>query len=544
MIAISDRKIFLVGEKRMYLQEQYIMHHIAYEFIQNSKYDILHINEQDKEIWLEKYHNRVSHVIRLTNIGFDWKNELKKDIANVFQKVTNMGKLLVGKHVQIHNIYVSQYPPVDDWEVFRKPIKYKNRKEMNMNVYYVSEQDYEEELTKIAEKIAPVSGVEVFENPYVIQEKLQQYKMFLHNALAISREKVQTVFSYGKPIFTYILMVINIGYFFIVELYGSSLDIPDLIRFGAKYNPLIIDGEWWRIFSSMFLHIGFLHLIMNMLALYYLGTAVERIYGSLRFLFIYIFAGLAAGMASFALTINVSAGASGAIFGLFGALLFFGLHQRKLFLQTMGRGVLFLIGFNIIFGFIAPQIDNSAHLGGLVAGFISSAIVHLPRMIKPRKQFIALIVYSFMVLTLALYGIQNGNNNAMYHLDQIEDLIDREQYEEVIVHAEDALKKSSKDEFELQLYFQRSYAYIKLGEYELAISDLEKSLKINNSMDDSSFNQSEFEGKSYYNLALLHYEAGDTELAEENIRKAYHLNQNDESYIELYEKIIGESPAP
>src|SRR5690625_6818338 len=99
----------------------------------------------------------------------------------------------------------------------------------------------------------------------------------------------------------------------------------------------------------------------------------------MKFLFIYLLSGIIGGLASFAFTINVSAGASGAIFGLFGALLFFGLHERKIFLQTIGRGIIFVILFNIIFGFTVPYIDNVAHLCGLVAGFIISAIVHLPK---------------------------------------------------------------------------------------------------------------------------------------------------------------------
>src|SRR5699024_12610735 len=103
------------------------------------------------------------------------------------------------------------------------------------------------------------------------------------------------------------------------------MDINHLIQFGAKYNPAILEGEWWRIVSSMFLHIGFFHLLMNMIALFYLGAAVDRIYGTFFFSIIYFLAGIGEGFESFAFTVNVSAGDSGAIFGLFGVLLFFGL---------------------------------------------------------------------------------------------------------------------------------------------------------------------------------------------------------------------------
>nr|WP_054752968.1 rhomboid family intramembrane serine protease [Piscibacillus salipiscarius] len=93
---------------------------------------------------------------------------------------------------------------------------------------------------------------------------------------------------------------------------------------GLKFNPFIAQGEYWRIITSMFLHIGLIHLLMNMIALYYLGEVTEKIYGTKRFLVIYFIAGIFGSIASFATNDSVSAGASGAIFGLFGALLFLG----------------------------------------------------------------------------------------------------------------------------------------------------------------------------------------------------------------------------
>lgn len=516
----------------MYIKEQYIMNDIAYQLVHNGGYEILYITDHNDEIWLEKYKDRVSNVIRLTNKGFDWKNYLKADLSNVFRKVTAMGNMLIGKQVEIYNIYVSQFAPVDEWEILKRPIKYNRNKQMNMHVYYVSEEDYKVELARISENVHPiVINQKVNEQqPFILEEKNQYFKDYLHSTLQQTREEAQSVFSFGKPMLTYILMFLNIGFFFIVEAYGSSTEIPHLIRFGAKYNPAIIDGEWWRIVSSMFLHIGIVHLLMNMLALYYLGVAVERIFGSIRFIFIYLLAGIGGGIASFTFTINVSAGASGAIFGLFGALLFFGLHQRKLFLQTMGRGILILIGINIVFGFLVPQIDNSAHLGGLIAGFLSSAIVHLPKMRQLSKQLIAFVIYCLMILSLIFYGFQNGMNVALYYLDQIDHLLESDDYEQIVTYASKGLMAESDKEFESQLYFQRSYAYIELGQYDLAITDLENSTSI----------QPEF-AKAHYNLALLYYETGQHDLAQQSVQEAYELDPTDEAFIELYEKIMGVS---
>src|SRR5699024_12761282 len=95
--------------------------------------------------------------------------------------------------------------------------------------------------------------------------------------------------------------------------------------------------------SSMFLHIGSLHLFMNMLAIYYLGTAVERIYGSTRFVIIYFISGIIGGLTSFAFNTHIAAGALGALFGLFGALLYFGVIHKQLFYQTIGKCVIFIL---------------------------------------------------------------------------------------------------------------------------------------------------------------------------------------------------------
>nr|AAC45436.1 OrfD [Cytobacillus firmus] len=96
-------------------------------------------------------------------------------------------------------------------------------------------------------------------------------------------EEERSFFLYGKPIATYVLLIMIAVMFYIVEQNGGSTHVLTLIEFGAKYNPAILEGEWWRFFSSMFLHIGFIHLFMNSPALFYLGGAAERMYGTSRF---------------------------------------------------------------------------------------------------------------------------------------------------------------------------------------------------------------------------------------------------------------------
>lgn len=178
-----------------------------------------------------------------------------------------------------------------------------------------------------------------------------------------------------KPIFTYIFLGVIIVLYLLVELAGGSTQEEVLIRFGSNYGwRILLEGEIWRLFTSMFLHRGHLHLIFNAFALFAFGVEMERLYGPDRYLVVYILAGLYGSLASFAFRGPVvsSVGASGAIFGIIGMnLAFFLLHREAL--GQLGRdrmrSTLIIIAINLIFGFTVPGIDNMAHLGGLLAGF-------------------------------------------------------------------------------------------------------------------------------------------------------------------------------
>ncbi|MFA1820416.1 rhomboid family intramembrane serine protease [Virgibacillus oceani] len=513
----------------MYLNEQYTMYNLAYHLTANHGFHVLHINEKTEEIWLEKYKNKRSVVVRFLHHGFDWKNHLKKDIAQVFQRAKAMKRQFSGKHLEIHNVYVSDYPPVDDWESLKKPMQLKERNPVKMKVYYLSENDEEDEAARLLKDVetSTLPQENYREDTDYKEEKVDEYKKYLAAEIKRKQKETEEVFSYGKVLFTYLLLVINIFIFFVIESAGDSQSIETLIEFGAKYNPAIIEGEWWRIITSMFLHIGFLHLFMNMLAVYYLGTIVERIYGSSRFLFIYFLAGIGGGLASFAFSVNVSAGASGALFGLFGALLYFGVNYKQIFLQTMGRGVLLVIAINVVFGFTVPQIDNAAHLGGLLAGFIASAIIHLPKKRDFRRQGLAFLVYILMIGLLIVFGVQNNVESQGFYLMKMEESRMDNNYEEVVELGTEALEMDG--DMEGSILFQRSYAYIEIGEYDLAIVDLEESI------------QYEDLPEAYHNLALLYYQFDRTEEAEDVIKKGYELNPSDEDITELYEQITGES---
>ncbi|QYY44608.1 rhomboid family intramembrane serine protease [Aneurinibacillus thermoaerophilus] len=223
----------------------------------------------------------------------------------------------------------------------------------------------------------------------------------------VEREReLRETFFYGRPRFTYFFLVIIIALFILMELSGGSQNPRVLLFFGAKYTPLILEGEWWRFITPMFLHIGLMHILFNGFALYSLGTLTEQLYGSVRYFIIYMLAGISGVVGSFAFSPNLSAGASGAIFGLFGALLYFGTQNKSLFFQTLGTNILVVLGINLAIGFLSPQIiDNYAHLGGLIGGFLASAIVGLPR--KKGNPFIKAGAF-ILLAVLIWWGMKRG----------------------------------------------------------------------------------------------------------------------------------------
>jgi rhomboid protease GluP len=181
---------------------------------------------------------------------------------------------------------------------------------------------------------------------------------------------------------TLLLAGCNLAVFAAMLLNGAGLwHSPNNVQlaWGANFAPATEDGEWWRLCSAMFLHFGIVHLGLNMLALWESGHLVERMYGHGRFAAIYVFSGLVGNLLSLDAHGNstVSGGASGAIFGLYGALLvFLALHRRNLRpreFKWMFWGAAALATLMILLGILIPGIDNAAHIGGLIAGALAGA---------------------------------------------------------------------------------------------------------------------------------------------------------------------------
>lgn len=215
-----------------------------------------------------------------------------------------------------------------------------------------------------------------------------------------------------RPVVTYLLITINVLMWILTEYYGKKYGVNANLKFGAKFNPLIMSGEYWRLITPMFLHGGVLHLAFNSYFLYSVGPFVEKIFGKRKFITIYFIAGITGNVASFAFSQSLSVGASGALFGLMGALLYVIKKDKRIMKSSFGTNVLMTIGINLVLGFVnKDQIDNFAHIGGLIGGYLTARKCGLLWERRPvREQIIAILLIIGCIFGGVYYGFTKPEN--------------------------------------------------------------------------------------------------------------------------------------
>lgn len=185
-----------------------------------------------------------------------------------------------------------------------------------------------------------------------------------------------------KSICTICLVTANVAIFLVLSFFGMTEDGQFMLEHGAMYVPYVLEqGEYYRMFTSMFLHFGFEHLMNNMIMLAAIGWNLEVAVGRIRFLIIYVVSGLGGAVLSMwwdirSMDYPVSAGASGAIFGLIGAAVYVAMRNRGQIGNVSGRGLVFMAVLSLYFGYTNSSVDNFAHVGGLAAGFLLAVLLY------------------------------------------------------------------------------------------------------------------------------------------------------------------------
>jgi membrane associated rhomboid family serine protease/Flp pilus assembly protein TadD len=305
----------------------------------------------------------------------------------------------------------------------------------------------------------------------------------------ISENAIQTVMPApwvrrsSAPTVTQVLLGINVAVFLGMALSGISITDPttqDLLHWGANSAGLTLSGDWWRLVSSVFLHIGIIHIALNMWCLWSLGTVCESLYGSWTFAAVYFISGVSGSLASIAYHPHVvSAGASGAIFGIAGALIssyYFGeVSTSRGVVAGSLRSVLVFAGYNLFFGAVSGITDNAAHVGGLAGGLILGALI---AKVAPQKYVfaprVAVILFGALVVAGAGFWLQQARGYEA-RMARAEQLLREKKTSQAIGQLQSAIRQHPAF---APAHFALAHAYFNLRQYPQAEGELNRVLEL------------------------------------------------------------------
>lgn len=363
-------------------KEDTLVMKLIHYFVTNEDYRPIVVHGVQNEIWLENLDNDIP-LIRINSNYIHNEEQLMSDLRKVEVIRKTIKKKTYSFRSKVLNLLMNTRDEVTLTEEENVlSIKVKNITELKKNKFI---NDY---FPNFKEKVVSKNNgiVDVLEmteelNKKTIKEDNELAKIFLKK---------------DQPIVTYSIILLNIIVFML-----SLLDYNMIINCFANYYINVKNGEIYRLLTACFVHANFLHIFFNMYALYYIGPMVEKYYGKLKYLLIYLGSGIMGSLFSVVLSNNISIGASGAIFGLFGSMLYFGYKYRATLDGFVRSGIIPVLFINLILGFIVPNIDVYGHIGGLIGGLLLSYIVGVYRKGKKKNTLNGLIIITLLIASLS-----------------------------------------------------------------------------------------------------------------------------------------------
>ncbi|MFT0800169.1 rhomboid family intramembrane serine protease [Bacillus swezeyi] len=480
------------------------------------------------EAWLEARGNAPYDLIRIYRKDVDFREELVRDLESLSERAERLRAASGKRKLSILNVYLSMQAPVDEWEdVVSHPVA---DKRVSIVPIFIDQASAEEGCRKIALalNLNPDDLTELIRDAsYEEVEQIKAEVLAAAEKREEERRREAAMFARGKPILTWFFAVLQVIMFLLLEISGGSQNTDTLIRFGAKENSLLLAGEWWRLLTPIVLHIGLVHLMFNTFALLSVGAAAERVYGSFRFLVIYISAGIFGSIGSFLFSPYPSAGASGAIFGCLGALLYLAFSNRKAFLKTIGTNIMVIIILNLGLGFAVSNIDNAGHIGGLIGGLLTALAVGLPGKRKPVQRLAGWTLVLAVGGGALYWGIHSAPMQESAMLYQAGKWYEEGEYQKVKEVLQDAAEQPDVSSDALRLL---ASSEIQLGQYEEAEKRLEAIVKKDPS-----------DHVSLYKLAVLYARKGELAKAEQSVEKALKEKPDEDMYQTFRDKIKKET---
>ena len=365
---------------------------LLYYFIKIKNYNPVIVQGAKNEIWLENLSEDIK-IVRIVNNYIHNNEQMEFDKFKTKRLVSKIKKKTFSLKMQVLNIFTDLGENVDFKKTNQddKTYKYINIKEtddlLNNQVIQTNFSDLKNNL----------------------EFKEEGFSLFLKITNEINEKnreeaiKNDDIFAPKKIIVTYVI----IGLLVLIYLLGLFTNNQDnFINMFAVYGPFIRKyHEYYRLLTGTLLHGGLFHLLSNCYALYIIGSQIESFYGKSKYLIIYLFSAITGSLLSITLSNNASIGASGAIFGLMGALLYFGYYYRVYIVSTWKQRILPVILLNLVIGLIVPGIDYFAHIGGLIGGVLISMAVGLKYKHKKVENINGVILSIIFLVFLIYLGI-------------------------------------------------------------------------------------------------------------------------------------------
>ncbi|MFI3307515.1 MAG: rhomboid family intramembrane serine protease [Mycoplasmatota bacterium] len=373
-------------ELRLSKSDELVMRLLHY-FITKQNYNPIVLHGAKNEIWLENLNNDIK-IIRIVSNYIHNDEQLKYDYLRSNQIIKQIKKKTFSYKVNTLNLFVNLGENVTNENVIR----------LNEFSDISKYKELVDDFPDIEKK--PENSEEGFSLFTKIMDEINQKNVD-------DAKKADDLFKPKKPIMTYALIAVNVLIFLYMFFVDSNLEANTLYKFGGVTGITLASGEYYRVFTCMFLHSGIFHLFLNMYALYILGPQIETLFGKKKFLAIYIGSGLIASLMSilFLPDYTVSVGASGAIFGLLSSLVYFGYFYRVYLGTVIKNQILPIIFINLAISFMFTGIDAFAHLGGLLGGVLITMAAGVPYKSTNAQKINGLIMSCILILFLYFLGI-------------------------------------------------------------------------------------------------------------------------------------------
>lgn len=358
---------------------------LLHYFITEKGYNPIILHGAKDEIWLENL-NEEYEIVRIVSNYIHNDEQLNTDLFRTKQIVKKIKRKTFSFKMNTLSLFVNLGDSVNMNNISYSNIDCANLKSIKdiKNYTFITE-NYPTITNEINSK---EKGMELFMK---ITEDINKKNIETSN-------KAEDVFSKKTPYITYILIFINI-LFYVLSVISNSF-----YNFMVLNPSKILNGEYYRLLSCIFMHGGIIHLLCNMYCLYVIGPQVESFFGKIKYIVIYLLSGIIGSLMSLSITNSISLGASGAIFGLLGSILYFGYHYRVYLSQAIKSQIIPIIVLNLFLGFMLNGVDNAAHIGGLIGGVLVSMMAGVKYKSSTMEKVNGLILTIIFTLFLIYLG--------------------------------------------------------------------------------------------------------------------------------------------